>query len=75
MMNKFLSTSDSSFFPELVIISHSQFEMCYLFFSGVPSSNYHGDPSKSLQGFTLCFPTPLSFRYPFVTGVLHEGST
>ena len=24
-------------------------------FPGVPSSNYHGDPSKSLQGFTLCF--------------------
>ena len=24
-------------------------------FPGVPSSNYHGDPPKSLQGFTLCF--------------------
>ena len=36
-MNKFLFTSDSSFFPELVIISHSRFEMLHLFFSGVPS--------------------------------------
>ena len=24
-------------------------------FPGVPSSNYHGGPSKSSQGFTLCF--------------------
>ena len=40
MMNKFLITSDSSFFPELVIISHSRFERLHFLF-GVPSSlNY-----------------------------------
>ena len=31
-MNKFLITSDSSFFPELDIISHSRFERRHLYF-------------------------------------------
>ena len=47
------------------------------FFPGVPSSNYHGDPSKSLQGFTLYFQLPLSFRLIILlfNGVLHGGAT
>ena len=51
--------------------------VAHLFFPGVPSSNYHGDPSKSSQGFTLCFSTSLSFRLIFLlfSGVLHGGST
>ena len=40
--------------------SNSWFSFVHLFFLRVPSSNYHGDPSKSLQGFTLCS-TSLSF--------------
>ena len=55
MMNKFLSTSDSSFFLELVIISHSRFEMLHLFFSGVQISSDVSvePPSKSPQGFSI----------------------
>ena len=32
-------------------------------------------PSKSLQGFTLCFQLLFLFYHPFITGVLHWGST
>ena len=43
-------------------------------FPGVPSANYHGDPSKSLQGFTLCF----QFLFLFILLLpefLHGGYT
>ena len=39
-------------------------------FPGVPSSNYHGDPSKSLQGFTLCF----QFLFLFIPFVYRSSS-
>ena len=57
MMNKFLITSDSSFFSELVIISHSRFEKLHLSFRSSKLSHLscREAPSKSLQGFTLCF--------------------
>ena len=32
-------------------------------------------PSKSLQGFTLCFQLLFLFYHSFITGVLHGGST
>ena len=32
-------------------------------------------PSKSSQGFTLCFQLLFSFHHPFITKVLHGGST
>ena len=81
MMNKFLFTSDSSFFPELVIISHSRFEMLHLFFSGVPSfPHYRREaPSKSLQGVTLCFQLlflSIILSLPeFFMEALHGGSS
>ena len=36
---------------------------------------HHGDPSKSLQGFTLCFQLLFLFVDHSFTGVLHGGST
>ena len=48
-------------------------------FPGVPSSNYHGDPSESLQGFTLCFQLLFLFIIlllpEFVMEALHGGSS
>ena len=52
-------------FPEWFIISHSRFEMLYLFFSKSSKLSqlyHHEDSSKSLQGFTLCF----QLLFPFV---------
>ena len=76
MMNKFLITSDSSFFPELVIISHSRFERLHLSFrsSKLSQLSRREAPSKSLQGFTLFFQL-LFLSVIFFTGVLHGGST
>ena len=38
--------------------------------------HHHGDPSKSLQGFTSCFQILFPFVWSFfITGVLHGGST
>ena len=53
------------FFPEWFIISHSRSEMLHLFFSVVPSFSAlsrREAPSKSSQGFTLCF----QLLFPFV---------
>ena len=54
-------------------------EFVHLFFLGVPSSNYHGDPSKSLQGFTLCFQLLFLFVIlllpEFSMEALHGGSS
>ena len=36
---------------------------------------HHGDPSKSLQGFTLCFQLPFLLVILLFTGVLHQGTT
>ena len=59
--------------------SNSWFSFVHLFFLGVPSSNYHGDPSKSLQGFTLCFQLLFLFVIfclpEFFMKVLHDGSS
>ena len=82
MMNKFLSTSDSSFFPELVIISHSRFEMLHLFFfrsSKFSALSRREAPSKSLQGFTLCFQllflSIILLLPEFFMEALHGGSS
>ena len=39
-------------------------------FPGVPSSNYHGGPSESLQGLTLCF----QFLFLFIPFVYRSSS-
>ena len=72
-----LGSSVHLFFPELVIISHSRFERLHLYFrsSNLSQLSHRKAPSKSLEGFTLCFPTSLSFYHPFITGVLHGSST
>ena len=81
MMNKFLITSDSSFFPELVIISHSRFERLHLSFrcSKLSQLSRREAPSKSLQGFTMCFqPLFLSIillLLEFFMEALHGGSS
>ena len=80
-MNKFLSTSDSSFFPELVIISHSRFEMLHLSFqsSKLSQLSHREAPYKSLQGFTLCFQLLFLFIIlllpEFFTKAIHGGSS
>ena len=75
-MNKFLITSDSSFFPELDIISHSRFEMLYLFFRSSKFSLYLITKFQPIIArFHLVFLTSLSFYHPFITGFLHGGST
>ena len=59
----------------------SRFEMLDLFFSRVPSfPHYHReDPSKSLQGFTLCFQllflSIILFLPEFFIEALHGGSS
>ena len=58
--------------------SNSQFQL--FIFSSSRSSNlfqlyHHGDPSKSLQGFTLCFQLLFLFIIILFTGVLHGCST
>ena len=58
--NKFLAACCSSFFRSSKFSALSRREA----------------PSKSSQGFTLCFNFSFfSFDHPFVTGVLHGGST
>ena len=60
-------------------MSHSRFEMLHVFFPGVPSSNYREAPSKSLQGFTLCFQLLFLFIIlllpEFFMEALHGGSS
>ena len=78
---KFLIISDSSFFPELVIISHSRFERLHISFqsSKVSQLSRREAPSKSLQGFTLCFQllflSIILLLPEFFTEALHGGSS
>ena len=68
------SSKFNSCFPEWFIISYSQFEMLYLFFSRSSkfSQLFHReDPSKSLQGFTLCF----QLLFPFVWSFFYHRSS
>ena len=53
---------------------------CFIFsFPGVPSSHHHEDPSKSLQGFTVCFQLLFLFIIlllpEFFMEALHGGSS
>ena len=55
-------------------ISHSRFEMLYLFFSKSSKLSqlyHHEDSPKSLQGFTLCF----QLLFPFIWSFLYYRSS
>ena len=53
---------------------HLQF--IFLFWSSMLFQLYHhGDSFKSSQGFACVFNFSFRFDHPFITGVLHEGST
>ena len=72
MMNKFLITSDSSFFPELVIISHSRFERLHLFFSGVWSF-LHYLAAKLHLNYCKASPCVLNFSF-FLSSFYYRSS-
>ena len=76
-----LGSSVHLFFPELVIISHSRFERLHLSFqsSKLSQLSRREAPSKSLQGFTLCFQllflSIILLLPEFFMEALHGGSS